>query len=224
MMQDRVHRHRHPLVPIASGVFAFAILVLLFTLLMQAMLNRPLADFTRDPLQVARLPPYIGFLSNIGILLWNSVLAVCAFCAVAALRGGDPSRREPALLLLHFAAITAVLMLDDLFMFHEWVFPRILGIGETTVAAVYGFLVLLFLLRHARAILSGADTIFLALAFVGFGIHNMVEILPVDSVLRTHLMEDGAKLFGIAGWVVFGLSRALAVTEADKERSTMIGS
>ena len=48
-----------------------------------------MGDLTRDPAAILDVPVYVGFLSQIGILLWAATAAICLFSAAVLWR------REP---------------------------------------------------------------------------------------------------------------------------------
>lgn len=162
----------------------------------------PFGDLTRDPAGINETPVYVGFLSNIGILLWAAAAAVCLFAVRLLGPGSHPVARR---FLLASGAFTLLLTADDLFLLHERVVPNLLGVSELASMAVYGLLggaylaFFLPVIRRTRKVL-------LVLAIVFFGLSIAVDLFhpPVPAYL---LVEDGAKLVGIAAWLAY-LTRA----------------
>jgi hypothetical protein len=83
---------------------------------------------TRDIAAIAKIHPLSGFLSNLGILLWCAAASICSFAAMT-LRKIKP--RDIFWFLLSSAVLSAYLMFDDLFQFHEELAPTYLGLNET---------------------------------------------------------------------------------------------
>jgi hypothetical protein len=183
------------------GLFAASILV--FALL-QPWLTMPQA--TRDATLVAStltdpfLIPIAGFVSSIGIAVWVGAGAISIFAAlmVRATQGWS----LPVILLLALGLQSAVFAFDDLFMIHDRVAP-LNGIRERYVYAVLaaGFFAAsaLYALRmrfaDASLLVLASAFFFVSTVYDKFG-HTGVETID-------YLVEDGAKLFGIAYWFAF---------------------
>ena len=160
----------------------------------------PVSDFTRDPVAVMRAPFYTGLLSNLGILLWCATAAITLFGAAVLDKRGQ--RREWVLFLRWSGLVTTVLLFDDLFLFHERVFPEFLNIREGYVLLCYGLLMLVYLGIFHREILQ---TEFLALVLAGgfFAGSILVDRLPENWMPWHHLVEDGSKFLGIVTWFLY---------------------
>lgn len=150
---------------------------------------------TSDPAFVAELPPYVGFLSNAGVLAWAFAAAI-AWWSLAVLTVDRPRRT----FLLSGAVVTTVMLLDDLFMLHEWVIPAYTGIHENVVLAALALLAASFgwvnrgLLRHTPWPL-------LAAAVVGLGVMLVLDLLEHSTSMRWHVVyEEGAKFAGLLAW------------------------
>lgn len=154
---------------------------------------------TADPTATARLHPLTGIISNLGILLWCAAASTCAFAAMALRQNQHDSRR----FLLSSAMLTAYLMLDDLFLFHEHLAPRYLGLDERFIYAALGTVVGLYLTTFIRVILrTNFIHLLLAVGFLGASV-------VVDAILEPWLwrigqweyfLEDGTKWLGIVSW------------------------
>ncbi|HYF61791.1 MAG TPA: hypothetical protein VD886_03190 [Herpetosiphonaceae bacterium] len=157
--------------------------------------------FTRDPATLTNSNPFLGVLSSVGILFWCATAAICFF-GFAMLRSSASDRIAPRF-LLDAGLITALLMLDDLFLFHEYVFPQFLHFGEKVALLGYGAIVAGFLWRYRQRIL-GSDYLLLALAFGLFGFSVMADnLFNTASGNWGYLLEDGPKLFGIIVWFTY---------------------
>jgi hypothetical protein len=159
------------------------------------------ADLTRDPLQVARMPVYTGMLSNLGALIWTGTAAICLFSYAVTRR--QTTDGASAHFLLAGGLFTTTLLLDDFFMLHEIVFPRYLGVPEQLIYAGYG-LALVWFLGSFRSTLLETDWLLFACALAAFGlslIGDLIEaIVPFPG---SAVIEDSAKLVGIMSWAAY---------------------
>jgi hypothetical protein len=154
-----------------------------------------IGQFTRDPAALTDSNPFNGVLSSIGVLFWAATVAICCFSALIL----GQQQRQMALFLLSAGLITSVLMLDDLFMFHEVVFPQYLHFGEKITVVLYAMLVGGFLWRFRQQVLGTDYTILLiALGLLGFSVLADRIFSGIGS--WEYLIEDGPKLFGIVAW------------------------
>lgn len=157
----------------------------------------PLSNFTRDPAAVAGMQPFTGIVSNLGILAWCATATIC-FTGAFAIRK-DTTKKSLTGFFLFSGIITAVLMIDDLFLFHETVFPDMLHIRQEFVYALYMILVGIYLVRFRKTIL-GTDFGLLLSAFFFFGLSILVDLSPFHEAF---LVEDSFKLLGIVTWATY---------------------
>jgi hypothetical protein len=173
-----------------------------------------------DPLLAAELTEAccersLGMASNIGVLYWTVGAACCGFAAAVLWTSAAP--RPMVQLLTQAALLTGFLGIDDLIMLHDSVFPR-LGVPEPVTFGVYGLLGLAYLVLNRRLILQAEPWLFLAA--VGF----LVLSLAVDAtdnkaqLLWKQLLEEGAKLMGIAGWCVWHVRVASRAVRGEMAR------
>jgi hypothetical protein len=163
----------------------------------------PVSNMTRDMAAIANVHPLTGVVSNVGILLWCAAAAVCLFSSsLLRQQGAD---REAGF-LWWAGLMTTGLMLDDFFMFHEYIAPVHLHLNEKLVHASYFVVTVVYLLRHRRLILQSNYRL-LAAALVLFAASMMVDIADGQGWWR--LVEDGCKLLGISSWLAYhaGMAR-----------------
>jgi hypothetical protein len=159
----------------------------------------------RDPASQAGLPFYAGALSSLGILLWYATAVVCFYSALLGGRKGLPARRRA--FLAYGGVLTALLLLDDLFMVHEEALPLLLSRAEAWSYALYLALVLgLFLLFHREVLAS--NFALLALAFLFFGLSLGLDQAPLGGLpglwrLKSIAVEDALKLLGVGSWFLY---------------------
>lgn len=94
-----------------------------------------------------------------------------------------------------------MLLLDDLLLFHEEVFPRYFNVSQRLTIAGYALVTFLYLARFRTMILKTEYTVLL-LALGFFGLSVTLDYLQYRMELPWHrLFEEGFKLFGIANWL-----------------------
>jgi hypothetical protein len=163
--------------------------------------NIPFAKFTADPAATFGYNPLYGYISNIGILLWCSCVSVC-FLSAGLLRVYK-EEGQMFRFLICFGILTAVLMLDDLFMFHESLGPSYLNISEKWVLLSYGMYTA-FCLYHFRRTIMLNDVRYLILAVAAFGVSVLVDQISSRFYFPgEYFVEDGLKLTGIASWLAY---------------------
>lgn len=159
--------------------------------------------FFIDPVAEFNAPMYIGFLSNLGVLIWCTAAVVCLFSGWIIWK--QYGKTELSFFLVCAGLISSLLMFDDLYLLHEEVFPDHLRVPQKLVIATYGGLVLVFLFRFRKMILE-TDFLLLVIAFGFFACSVFVDLFvtpeefQVFGIPGRDLVEDGFKFFGIATW------------------------
>jgi hypothetical protein len=162
----------------------------------------PLSTLTRDMASIANVHPLIGVVSNVGILLWCAAAVICLFSfSLLRQRGFHAEAR----FLLWAGLMTSVLLVDDLFMIHEYIAPVHFHVNEKLVLASYACATGAYLLVHRRLILAGNYQL-LAAAMLLFTASMAVDIADGRGWWR--LAEDGCKILGIASWLGYHAGRA----------------
>lgn len=180
------------------------IFVLGMALVVTSQTNVTMRELTQDPTTVLDGPFYVGYVSNLGNILWAAAVAICAFVVLVLQRGDrDGARRFFA----WSGLFTAVLMIDDLFLLHDEVLPRHAGIsgelyGILYVLSMAAYLVLFrWRLLAANYVLFGVALMFFGISVVvDLGSSALADVAPSNLVL---LVEDGAKVLGIGTWMAF---------------------
>lgn len=191
--------------------FLYLPIVLLF--LGVGLLSRLLDDLTlsllmRDIVTTGRLPFFTGLVPQLEGVLWSASLTVCVIgWVVMKRRGGEAVRSQR--FLLQFGLVTAVLLLDDIFLFHGEIAPKNLHIEKNIVLSMYLLTISIFVYLNRLAILS-SEYLILMLALGLFGASVLLDLLPLQvfSVHRFVLqlrvfLEDGFKFAGIATWLTY---------------------
>ena len=159
-----------------------------------------LGDFLRDPSSTTETSPFVGVISNLGALLWAASATVCLFSW--SIMRSTQGKTAFARFVLFFGLMTVILLLDDLFLFHETVYPRF-GVSEMLSAMCYGVVVLYGLIAFRKCILE-TEFLILLIALAFFGLSIFVDTFQGRIEWRIGewriLAEDGAKFLGIVAW------------------------
>ncbi|MEO0449040.1 MAG: hypothetical protein AAFZ74_01830 [Pseudomonadota bacterium] len=143
---------------------------------------------------------YDGAMSTLGIMLWASTAAVCAFGALLMFAA---RQTRLALFGLHGGLVSALLALDDAYLVHEIAAPK-LGISQTLFIALIGLAILSYLLLQRR-ILVASHAWLLGLSLACFGVSVGIDQI-VHSIEPVWVVaEDGPKFVGIVAWFLFHL-------------------
>ena len=178
-------------------LLAAASLAVAVALLLQAASLRqvPLMQMLDDPASFYDVSPLAGIVSYGGVWLMSSTAAVCAFAAHVGLR----HRR----LLAGVAAFSLYFAVDDLFMFHEAVWPRV-GIPEEIIMLAFATALLAILLAaRAQAAPGKAWGLYLALALMAGSILIDVGLNRDAANDAATVLEDVLKFLGIGIWALF---------------------
>jgi hypothetical protein len=155
-------------------------------------------ELTRDPNAVLGGGPFVGALSNVGVILWFCTAALAVFAGRMTAKIGTD---VPPFFLETLAAYTVLLGLDDLFQLHEEVVPALTGLGFRTMLLGYVILGAIIAFVYRRGF-ERSDLAILLLVGVLFGVSvGSDPFLEGDSGYGK-LIEDGSKLFGIVTWLV----------------------
>lgn len=188
--------------PYLLALYSFPLLILLFVAIVREPMDFSMEMFTRDPSAVAEMHPFVGLVSNLGIIFWTSSTVICLFCGLIIRCFSDQKKLSSFLIFSGF--ITLLLMLDDFFQLHEVIYKCYFGIDEIFVFIAYIVLMLSDLLIFKRIILK-TDYLILFSSVFFFGSSLIIDHFQhqINSLLGSEiriLLEDGSKLFGIVGW------------------------
>lgn len=195
-------RPRKPLlVRRLSITFLPAVFILTAIAAVSVIYQIPPPIMTRDVAAIANVQPHTGLLSNLGVLLWCATFTLCLFAALM-LRKISP--REIFRFFLSSALLSMYLLLDDLFLIHEWLVPHYVGISQEIVYLLLALAVLSYLVVFRKIILR-TDYYFLLAALGMFAASLVIDVF-LEVWLSwwlddwVHFFEDGAKWLGIASW------------------------
>lgn len=180
-------------------VLAVAGVTALFVLFAQ-LADVPFDYFSRDVSAVLEGPFYAGTYAQLTILVWSVPAAVALTAAYVMRRVGLPAR---ARLLLAAGLITAIMVIDDMFLVHESL-AKYLHITEKAEPAAYLLMIVGFTYWFRRQL--GVNAL-LALGALGcWGISATLDnLLHLSSDFA---VEDGMKLVGVGIWTYMVLRLA----------------
>ena len=166
----------------------------------------PVFMFMRDPASIAQIHPFIGVASNFGVILWTASATICLFSwAILRHRLG---KQGFSIFILVSGLITTLLLLDDFFLLHDFIFPSYFGVKEFIFFIAHGGLILCWIVTFRKYILK-TEYLILLIALGFFGLSLFIDIFQhhIQLVIGDWriLFEDGFKLLGIVGWLGYFL-------------------
>ncbi|MBK7681069.1 MAG: hypothetical protein IPJ26_00640 [Bacteroidetes bacterium] len=183
-------------------------LTLLISIFVSINKDIELDNFTQDPNAQFNAPFYVGFFSNVGIMIWSAALSICFYGAWRTDAKTDKRAQE---FLIFSGLITMLMTFDDLFQLHELVFPKYLSISENMVYLTYLNIYMIYFIRFRRQLLN-SDFIVLGIAFFLLGLSTIIDILPLP-IEKDTFLEDAIKLLGAITWLIYFVRTADEVVE-----------
>ncbi len=184
--------------PVLLISWLFTTLSLLLAIFVSSVKEIPLDYFTQDPNAQFDAPFYIGFFSNVGIMLWSASVTICFHGAWRVDAVAAPRAQQ---FLVFSGILTLIMTLDDLFQLHELVFPEYFNISANMIYLTYLNIYLIYFIRFRRQILN-SDFIALLLAFFFLGLSTVIDLLPLP-IEKDTFLEDAMKLLGAVSWLVY---------------------
>lgn len=185
-------------VVLAGAVLLVVVVVLAVFAGLSAFSGYEFRYFSKEPAESLSGEAYVGWLAHLTVLTWAGAAATSLFAGFLLRVGGSAAS---ATFLLALGSFTALLVLDDFFLLHESVYPR-LGVPEEGVYITYGVLVLV-LARRFTARLRGHAVLLAVVAPLFWGTSVGFDFVQETWGVSLHLLEDGAKTVGVAMWSVF---------------------
>ncbi|WP_448336469.1 hypothetical protein [Chloroflexus aurantiacus] len=155
----------------------------------------------RDIYVVVGAEPYAGLISNIGVLGWCVAATIWSITVYLL----HPHRADPRYgLAVSAGVITAILLIDDGWMLHEYLLPQLTGLGEKVFLAGYALLAIVFA-GYALPRMLQTDYLLAGIAAGCLGTSYLIDIVLPFTPHHT-LYEDLAKFSGIIFWAAYTLS------------------
>ena len=194
-------------------VYIPIILLLCIVSATSSLTDIPVGVFCRDTVAVLteqkitslfglKINPFVGIISNIGILLWCASASIYLFAFLLKYVVNKQKHNNKSWCLLFLSLFSLLLLFDDLFLFHEVIAPRFL-IPEETIYACY-VAIMLYLLIKFKNIFLNTEIVLLCLTLLFFFLS-----ITIDLFVSSILLEDGLKLLGIASWASYSVVLSL---------------
>ncbi len=181
--------------------YCFSALLLLLVWAMATSQKLPLEYFFADPAKTLKTHPFVGLMSNIGVLLWCASAAMC-FLSSAVLQKHKQSRK--AKFMLFSGLLTTALLLDDFFMVHDYLLysTNIVLPFQFILFTIYGIFIIAYLTLFYRYFYSKL-TIVLVVGIIFFGLSMIIDLMVVNQSQTIAVLEDVFKFLGIVNWSLF---------------------
>lgn len=172
-----------------------------------------------DPTTALSGPFYTGFFSSFGIVLWAFAASACFTAWRIQVIRHPRSEWQPFLFALSF--FNLYLMLDDLLLLHEDVYPDYLGLprwaGMALVILLAAGLVFRFWKIFRRREFSFLTAV-AALLILSIAVDGVSDYTPWFK-RGGQIVEDTLKWMGLAGWSVYCLHVSLESILESGERA-----
>jgi|SRR6056297_655868 len=184
---------------IALIVFMCTMILISFVVAVELRGSNDIALYFRDPATTYNYWPTAGLFSYIGIFVLTTAAVIGVFSFFYA-----PQENS---LHLSFGLFSLILALDDLFLFHEALAPRWLGVLETNIFLTYAIIALALIVRHLSSLVGKAHFgLYLSIVFLAASI--FVDKLDPEIFSYRIVFEDGFKLTGYVLWSSYWVRRA----------------
>ena len=134
------------------------------------------------------------------MLLWCSAASVCFFASMLLTQSKADYRK--ILFMVSAGLFTGLLLFDDLFLAHEVIYPKVLGVDEKYVIAVYAIFAVIYLAFFRDLIVRYGYSLML-ISLILFAISIFEDLFQGDTGVVRRIGEDGTKFIGIATWTTF---------------------
>ena len=125
----------------------------------------PYKEITGDPNLIFEAHRFIGIFSNLGVLLWCSSTVILLFSYLLLFKIGS---RMTLNFLVISCLITMLLLIDDLFMLHDYLLYSI-GLNQNYMYGLYSLLFILYFIKLGTYLIHTKYKTFLVLAFLFLG-------------------------------------------------------
>ena len=194
--------NKHSIITLMK-IFLPGILFLMILIVFSVLTDTYFGLLSRDVNGIYNAPPYIGMLSNTGIILWSFTVAI--LFATFKLSLILDKNKAQSKFLLFTGGLSLLMLIDDLFMLHEYVIPIYFHLHDSLFYFIYGLSVILICFFYFNLILKTDYILFLA-AFLLFALSGFfsesVDYFGIK-VPQQHFFEDGTKFIGIVSWFFY---------------------
>ena len=172
-------------------------------------------DLTRDPSDILSYPPYIGFISYLGVFLWCGI-ATIGWLGFAILKKFT-ALQEKSKFYFYNAILISILVVDDTFQGHEYFIRHVIKLPELTMYIFYSSFLFFILIKYFNFIVEPFIGFFF-MAFSCFGCSVFIDIY-LDWIAYSIFVEDTFKFLGICFWFIFFMKHFVHDIERIGDRS-----
>jgi hypothetical protein len=165
----------------------------------------PFQDLTANPLSEFNMPFYQGILQRIGLILWGFAVILPLF-TYSILVSYD-ILRETRRFLIFSGFFFGYFLIDELFLIHSFILPKILNIHQLIVLCIYMAITIFFLIGFRKVIIKNFFWIFITAIFF-LALSMLIDILSYLKVIKLtyrYLWDDSTKFLGIANIFIYYL-------------------
>lgn len=184
-------------------LYSFPVICLTIVALFHLKTGIAIRNFMSEPQSIVGVHPFVGAISNLGVLFWCATAAILLFSWSIRPRTGIPEKNIFSF-FLYAGLLTIILTIDDLFMVHDAFLPTYCGIKEIhsyifyVIAFFFGFII------FKKQIIS-TKYVILVLALAFWGLSVMFDLFQpgIEKSIGGNwriLLEDGFKFLGIIAW------------------------
>lgn len=188
----------HKLFILVAYIVCLSLLAIIFFI--GTKYNISFKTITGDPLSTIGAHPFTGAISNIGVLLWCATASICFFSGVIL---SFKNHKKESLFIISSGILTFVLLIDDLFMFHDYIFYSFkqFKITQPITFSIYGILTIWYIYSFYKTIFS-TRYIILGIAFFFLGMSVFTDLI-IENEGLTYFIEDSFKFIGITSWMLY---------------------
>ena len=159
--------------------------------------NIELGSFSRDLNALSGNPFYFGAITFLCSFFWSFTVAICFFTSYLLKKSSAEANY-----FFIMGIFNLVLLLDDVFMIHEEVFPQYLGIPERVLYLLYAAFLGYSSIKYFSLIRkSNYGVLFPAIILLGSS--AFMDILANNILMDKNFYEDVLKLFGTLLWFYY---------------------
>jgi hypothetical protein len=193
-----------------------SILFLIFMRTLFSLKGVPFSYLVSDPNAFSGMPPYIGMITLIGILIWCASGAISIFVAWILPKDNQTKSINWSQFLFFSGCITMFLVFDDLFQIHEYYYlpfidldsfenPRPIQLFfQGSFFLMYVILISIHFYRF-RMVVKKSNYNILNLSILFFGVSIILDIATSESMPFYYFLEEGSKFTGIVIWFSYFL-------------------
>ena len=206
-MKDFLFKANNIWKPLIASLTSYSIILLIFGL--QGV--KPLLVL-RDLAQTCDEGLGVGFISNIGIIMWIGISFVLIFLSKISFLRKSHYRN----LITLGAVFSSILALDDFFLIHDKYIIQ-------EIVFIFYFLFALNLIKKCRRQIEEIDGYLFCASYILFGLSIFIDIvlqnLFPSLIIYSQILEEGFKFAGIFCWFAFWWKSANFIlrNELDKQ-------